>query len=194
MATPVPNLYERDIPWTEEDFLALPPPSDNRRIELLDGALLVSSYARGGHQRLSYRTQVALDVAAPDGLEVLATVNVRVGPGKILVPDLVVLNDPGLDLVVYDASMVEMIVEISGRGHPAMDRAIKPALYAQAGIPHYLRIELRDGDPIGFGYRLTRGRYVEVARSEPGKPLVLTEPLAVTLDLATLAATTRPPR
>lgn len=192
MATPVPDLYEREVPWTEEDFLALPP--DNRRIELLDGALLVSSYARGGHQRLSTRTWAALDAAAPEGLEVLVTVNVRVAPGKILVPDLVVINKPGLDLAVYDTTVVEMVVEITGKSHPAMDRAIKPALYAQAGIPHYLRIELRDGDPIGFGYRLTRGRYVEVARSEPDKPLVLAEPIAVTLDLATLAAATRPPR
>ena len=191
MAAPVPEVYERLDPWTEEDFLALPV---DRRIELLDGALLVSPMARGGHQRMSFRVSVALDAAAPEGLEVLETVNVRVAPGRILIPDIVVINKPGLDVVVYDPAVVVMVVEITGKGRPAADRAIKPALYARAGIPHYLRIELRDGGPVGFVYRLVKRRYVEVARSAPGQPLVLTEPIAVTLDLAALAAATRPPR
>ncbi len=30
--------------------------------------------------------------------------------------------------------------------------------------------------------------YVEVARADPGRPLVLTEPISVTLDIATLVA------
>lgn len=189
MAAPVPDLYHREVPWTEEDFLALP--VDNRRIELLDGALLVSPLARGGHQRMFGRLWAAVDAAAPEGLEVLPPVNVRVAVGRILIPDLVVINEPGLDVVAYDARFVVMVVEITGKGNPAMDRAIKPALYARAGIPYYLRIELRGGNPVGFFYRLVRRRYVEVARSEPGQPLVLTEPFAVTLDLAALAVATR---
>ena len=40
MAAPVPEVFEHSDPWTEEDFLALPV---DRRIELLDGALLVRS-------------------------------------------------------------------------------------------------------------------------------------------------------
>ena len=92
MAAPVPELSEYVGPWTEEDFLALPV---DRRVELLDGALLVSPSARGKHQRLSSRLAIAFDAVVPVGLEVLEAVNVRVGPDKILIPDLVMITAPG---------------------------------------------------------------------------------------------------
>lgn len=53
-------------PWTEQDYLALP---DSRsRIELLDGALLVSPATAGLHQLLVRRISFAIESAAPAGL------------------------------------------------------------------------------------------------------------------------------
>lgn len=72
-------------------------------------------------------------------------------------------------------------------------RAIKPQLYAQAGIPYYLRVELGEAGPGAVSYRLKRNHYAEVAYADPVHPLVLTEPIAVTLDLAALATATRSP-
>jgi Uma2 family endonuclease len=190
MAAPVPEVFERSGPWTEAEFLALPV---DRRLELLDGALLVSPSARLRHQRLSFRLAVALDAAVPPGLEVLEAINVRVGPGKILIPDLAVVVVPGLEVTVCDAADVVLVVEITNPGNATVDQAVKPQLYAQAGVPHYLRIELAEAGPRALVYRLDRGHYREVARAEPGRPLVLTEPIAATLDLAALATTTRPP-
>jgi Uma2 family endonuclease len=190
MAAPVPEVFEHAGPWTEEEFFALPV---DRRLELLDGALLVSPSARVSHQRLSSRLWAALDAAVPPGLEVLEAINVRVGPGKILIPDLAVLTVPGLDRAVCDAADVVLVVEIASPGNAAVDRAVKPQLYAQAGVPYYLRIELGEEGPRALGYQLSRHRYVQVACVEAGQPLVLTEPIAVTLDLAALAATTRAP-
>ncbi len=190
MAVPVPEVFERSEPWTEEEFLALPV---DRRIELLDGALLVSPNARVGHRRLAFRLGAALDAAVPVGFEVLPAINVRVGPGKILIPDLAVASTPGLDLTVGAAADVVLIVEITSLSTTAVDRAVKPQLYAQAGIPHYLRIELGAAGPCAVVCRRERDRYVEAARVAPGRPLVLTEPFAVTLDLAALATATRPP-
>jgi hypothetical protein len=43
------DLLEHVGPWTEHDYLALPP--DRRRIELLDGSLLVSPSSGYRHQR-----------------------------------------------------------------------------------------------------------------------------------------------
>jgi Uma2 family endonuclease len=189
MAAPAPEVFDHSGPWTEEDFLALPV---DRRLELLDGALLVSPSARVRHQRLSSWLWAALDAAVPAWLEVLEAINVRVGPGKILIPDLAVVSAPGLDLTVCEAADVVLIVEITSPGNVVANRAVKPQLYAQAGIPHYLRVELRPADPCAVVCRLEHDRYVEVARVEPGCPLVLTEPIAITLNLATLAATTRP--
>ncbi|MGH3905592.1 MAG: Uma2 family endonuclease [Pseudonocardiaceae bacterium] len=190
MAAPVPELFEHIGPWTEEGFLTLP---TDRRIELLDGALLVNPSARVRHQRLSSRLWAALDTAVPVGLEVLEAINVRVGPGKILIPDLAVVAIPRLDVTVCEAADVVLVIEITSPGNAAVDRAVKPQLYAQAGVAHYLRIELREAGPSAIVYHLQGDRYVEVARVDPGHALVLTEPIAVTLDLVDLAAATRAP-
>jgi Uma2 family endonuclease len=189
MAAPLPEVFEHINPWTEGKFLALPV---DRRVELLDGALLVSPSARVRHQRLSFRLAITLDAAVPHGLEVLEAINVRVGPGKILIPDLAVVTVPGLDLTVREAADVVLVVEITSPGKAAVDRAVKPQLYALAGVPHYLRIELGEAGPRALMYRLRGDDYRQVACVDPGHTLVLTEPIAVTLDLAELAATTRP--
>ncbi|HVE95696.1 MAG TPA: Uma2 family endonuclease [Pseudonocardiaceae bacterium] len=184
------GLLDHVGPWTERDYLALP--DDRRRIELLDGGLLVSPAVGGRHQRLSSQLCYALGRAAPNWLEVLEAINVRVAPGRILIPDLVVVANPGLDLTVWDPADVAMVVEIVSPGSLAADRAIKPQLYSAAGIEHYLRIELSNPGPTSVVYRLRRGHYVAVASSGSGQPLCLTEPFPVDLDLAELAAATRP--
>jgi Uma2 family endonuclease len=191
MASPAQShLLDHAGPWTEQDYLALP--ADRRRIELLDGGLLVSPAAGGRHQRLSSQLWHALGRAAPSWLEVLEAINVRVAPGRILIPDLVVVTNPGLDLTVWEPADVAMVVEIISTGSVAADRAIKPQLYSAAGIEHYLRIELANPSPTSTAYRLQRAHYAEVASSRPGEVLRLAVPFPVDLDLAELAAATRP--
>lgn len=127
----------------------------------------------------------------------LEAINLRVGPGKILIPDLAVTTRPGLDVMVVDAAEVALVVEITlpenitRKEEESVDRAVKPALYAQAGILHYLRVELGSAGPQGYLHRAEQGRYREVLRAAPGEPLVLAEPLRVTLDLGALGAATR---
>lgn len=188
MAAPVGTGLQGHVgPWTEEDFLALP---EDRQIELLDGSLLVSPLASRRHQRLSGRLWRALDDAAPQSVEVFEAINVRVAPGRILGPDLVVVTDPGGDQLVTDADDVALVVEITSPSNVAADRAIKPPLYAQAGVPHYLRIEMHRGRPTALVYALRGGRYVEIDRVPPGHLLRLTDPIEVTVDLAALAEAT----
>lgn len=187
--SPLDALLDHPGPWTEEEFLALP---EDRRIELLDGGLLVSPNARRGHQRLSSQLWATLGAAAPAGIEVLEAINVRIGPGRILIPDLAVVTDPGADDLVADASAVVLVVEIVSPGSVRTDRAVKPQLYAAAGIPVYLRIEFGADGPSGVLLELAGAGYREVARRQPGEPLVLTRPFPVELDLAALAVRTRP--
>ena len=79
MAAPqhqVSDPYEHVGPWSDEDFLALP---GDRRVELVDGALVMSPRASNPHQRLAYRLWGALDDAATPGHDVLGEPNVRLG-------------------------------------------------------------------------------------------------------------------
>lgn len=69
-------------------------------------------------------------------------------------------------------------------GDAAMDRALKPQLYAQSGIPWYLRVEQHPGAPVGHLHALDGGAYREIA---VGTTVELTEPFPATIDLAHLA-------
>jgi Uma2 family endonuclease len=186
------DVLEHVGPWTEQDYLALP--ADRQRIELLDGSLLVSPSAGYRHQRLSSQLWFALSATASDGFEVLEAINVRVAPGRILIPDLAVVRTPGVDRTVAEPADVVLVVEITSPGNAIVDRALKPELYARAGIPHYLLIELGAAPASAIVFGLRRGRYVPVRRVDPGQRLRLDEPFDVDVDLAALATAIRPPR
>ena len=186
------DVLEHIGPWTEQDYFALP--ADRQRIELLDGSLLVSPSAGYRHQRLSSQLWFALSAVAPAGFEVLEAINVRVAPGRILIPDLAVVNTPGVERTVAEPADVALVVEITSPGNAVVDRALKPTLYAQAGIANYLLIELGAEPPTAVVFRLRRSRYVEARRVGLGDRLRLDEPFGVDVDLAALATATRPPR
>lgn len=187
MAAPAYPLVPGPEPWTEERFLALP--DDLRTVELLDGALLVSPLPGTPHQRLLVQLAAVLLAACPDGLEVLPPVNVRLAPGRIVGPDLVVVGtgpevDP--DVVVWDARHVRLVVEIDGAGRRGFAERIKPMLYAEAGIPHLLRIDLTPSGPDATMHDLRGSTWEPVARARPGETLVVREPLPFTVDPAAL--------
>ncbi len=172
-------LDEHVGPWTERDYLALPP--TDRRIELLDGALLVNASPVSLHQRMALRLAVEFERARPEGLEALLSVDVRVGVDRILVPDIVVVRANAASVQVWDPSDVVLALEIGSPGSLSMDRAIKPRLYAEAGIPVYVRIDL--AGPTAAVGRLLDGRYVV---DEIGPTLRLSDPFVVNIDLHAL--------
>lgn len=187
----IPDPADAADHWTEERFLELP--TDRRRIELLDGALLVSPNPARPHQRLSSRLWAVLDRACPDGLEVQEAVNIRLGPERILIPDLAVVTLVDPDGVTCEASEVRLMVEILGPNRRRTDEAVKPALYAAAGIPHYLRIDLTAAGPDATVYALSGDRYREASRVRPGERLRLSEPIRLDVDLTALLAARRLP-
>lgn len=63
---------------------------------------------------------------------------------------------------------------------------LKPQLYAQAGVPQVLRVELEKTRPTAILLELDGERYREVRRVPPGALTELREPFPVSFDLATL--------
>lgn len=180
------------LPWTEEAWLALP--ESMGRVELLDGSLLVSPLSGYPHQRLVRNLVGVLHAAAPGQFEVFPGGNVRVRPGWILIPDIVVLTTRGLDAKIVDATAVMLVVEITSPSNAWSDRLVKPDAYARAGIPYYLRVDLDRGvDRIGAVlYTLpAEGSYTNTVRAGDDGRLVLDHPFSVDLDLPSLATATR---
>jgi len=169
-------------PWTEEDFLALG--ETNARVELFDGSLSVSSAPTARHQKLSRRLANALEPAANEaGLEVYEAVNVRLRPGRVPIPDVVVTQPVDPDTLFFAAEGIELICEITST-NAAADRVLKMHYYAEAGIARYLLV---DPKPLRLSlYRLDGKTYVEEASAGAGETLLVTAPVTVELDPASL--------
>lgn len=173
-------------PWTVQDVLTLP--EDGQRHEVIDGSLILSPAPGIGHQQSSRRLANALESAAPAGFEVGEAVNVQIGPGDLLIPDVVVLRDAGHADKLVDVSQVVLVAEVVSPSSVRYDRFLKPKVYADAGVPVYLRVELEPGDVTVAAYLLdqTRSEYREVAAATAGDVLRLDSPFPIALDPAAL--------
>lgn len=168
--------------WTVDDLLALPEDQGNR-IELVDGMVVVSPAPTSNHQRVLQRLQVAFLGATPSDYEVLPGVNVVLNNERLLIPDLVVVTEPGVDAVYYKGSDVLLTVDIHSPSTRAFDLALKRELYGEAGIPFLLFVDPKEDRPAMRLFELGGDRYREVATSVAGV-LRTTTPFPLTLDLS----------
>ena len=91
----------------------------------------------------------------------LEAVKVALPGGNLLVPDVVVVDADAVSesALRLPCEAVRAVVEIVSPSTVSIDRAVKPALYAEAGIAVYWRVELQDTPKI-VACSLSRGRYV----------------------------------
>lgn len=190
-AAPYPNPWVHEGPWSEDEYLALP--EDNARVELVDGSLLMTPAPGGLHQQIARRLANLLEAAAEPGTEVLEAVNVRVAAGRILIPDVVVTR-LAADHVVFPASAVELVCEVVSPSTVAQDRILKAQLYAAAGIPAYLRVEMsKSGGLLLVLGELAGATYAERERAETGMSVQLPKPVAMALGPGDLLGDVRRP-
>lgn len=171
------KVFQRGCAWNEEDYFGLGETAD--RVELFDGILVVTPCAEPGHQALSLRLALVLDKPARRaGWSAVPAVNVRLGPGRVAIPDLVITRPQSYDALVVDAVDVPFVAEVTWT-NAAADRVMKMHYYAVAGIEWYLLV---DPKPITLSlFRLDGDHYVLYATAEAGSVLRLTEPIAVDL-------------
>jgi Uma2 family endonuclease len=182
MAAPAESFPQHPLPWTIDELLSLP--EDNgQRIELVDGAVIVSPAPARRHQQLLHRLAFQLETASPRGLGIEPGINVVLGENRLLIPDIAVTTTPGADGVYAAGSEVMIAVEITSPSSRTYDRVLKRQLYADAGVPYYLVVDASPDVPVAVLYGLTGGGYVEAARSRDGM-LKMDSPFEATLELA----------
>jgi Uma2 family endonuclease len=189
-------LAEHTGPWTADDIEALPDAGDHARFKVCDGGILVVTPAPGaGHRRASGRLHRALAhaaTAARADAEVPGAVNVALPGGKLLVPAVVVVEAGAVAEMAtrVPCEAVLAVVEVVSPPTVSIDRAVKPVMYAEAGIPVYWRVEQLQGTPKIVACSLSRGRYVTRTTLVAGTPGRITRPFAVGLDPADLTRRT----
>jgi Uma2 family endonuclease len=167
--------------WTLDEVLALPE-DQGCRVELIDGALMMSPSPGSVHQRALTRLMIAFHRAVPSGYESLPGVNVVLNERRLLVPDLVVTTVPGLDALYCEGTDVLLAAEIVSPWSRAYDQALKRRLYAEAGVPFLLLVDPAADPTAGACYELDGDEYREFVRSADGV-LTLERPFKVTVDL-----------
>jgi len=177
------TVLEQGRPWTEERFFALGKTAS--RVELFDGSLLVSPAPSIWHQDLGLAIRDALlSVTREADLRIHLAINVRLQPGRIPIPDLVIAHPVDRKSLVIEARDVVLGCEILS-SNAVFDRVAKMHYYAEARVPHYLIVDPQG--PVLELYRLEGDKYVAEASAAPGERLLFTTPFVAELDPASLA-------
>lgn len=188
-------IYVQGDPWTIDDLDRLP---DDVHVQILDGSLIVSPSPTSVHQLVSARLARALEDQAPPELEVLATPGVQIRL-SYLEPDIAVVpaEAAAANLKNFRPEHLRLVIEIVSPSNAGFDRREKPLRYAEAGIPHFWRVEL-EGDRapyvVRYGLDDSGAKYTELGTVHAGEEETVDIGFPVTLRPAEFLQRRRPRR
>lgn len=175
--------------WTVDDLDDMP--ETTQHVELLDGLLIVSPAPTHVHQTLALRLGALLGDLSPKEFYVTQGVEVRISKIRSFIPDLLIVTEEARShhTRIFEPGDVVTAIEIVSPTSRSMDAVTKPALYAEAGIPFYWRIET---DPVVIihAYRLDSVAHVYVPSGSFDNTVAIDEPWLMSFAIADLT----PPR
>ncbi|WP_328419514.1 Uma2 family endonuclease [Micromonospora sp. NBC_00389] len=181
LAQPTYEWHPPERGWLEQDLLDLP--ADGNRYEIIDGSLHATPPAGYGHHELADDIRMAVRQTTPPGWRVIREIGIRV-PGGNLIPDITVLK-PGAppSRMWAEPTEIALVVEVESPNSRRHDRFTKPALYAEASIRSYWRVERGDFGPVVYRYQLGKGEHYELLGTVgPDDPVNVDEPWPMLLD------------
>ncbi|MBO0825446.1 MAG: Uma2 family endonuclease [Actinobacteria bacterium] len=169
-------------PYGELDLL--------KRVELIDGALVIMSPQTAWHRALITVITRSLEAQVPPGMAVTSEMDVKLGPRQRPVPDVLVITAAAaadLSRTYYDPADVRLAVEVVSDESAVRDRERKPQLYAAAGIACFWRIENLDGKAVAYVFELepASGHYVPTGIFHEKIKVTTPFPIEVALTLPT---------
>ncbi|GHJ27518.1 hypothetical protein TPA0910_19510 [Streptomyces hygroscopicus subsp. sporocinereus] len=173
--------------WTADDLDRLPnlPP----HTELIDGSLVLTSPQTAFHSRAMRLFEFTLLDQAPDALDVMREMTVKLDDINRLEPDVLVLRagaDAGPRDTCYRSADLVLAIEVVSLDSKARDRDVKPRKYAGAGVPHFWRVEEDRGLPVVYVYELDPAVKAYQPTGIYHDKLSLTVPFPIEIDLTAI--------
>ncbi|ATW50485.1 Uma2 family endonuclease [Streptomyces xantholiticus] len=170
--------------WTADDLDKLPnlPP----HTELIDGSLVFMSPQTRFHSRTMRLLENALMEQAPDHLEAIREMTVKLDRRNRPEPDVLVVPvdaDEGPRQTWFRPEDVVLAVEVVSADSVERDREVKPNKYARAGVPHFWRVEEDEGLPVVYVYELDPAVRAYALMGIHHKKLVADLPFPLDIDL-----------
>ncbi|MEU7980565.1 Uma2 family endonuclease [Micromonospora sp. NPDC049081] len=179
-------LRWHDEPWTAQLALDLLPETNGPKVEVLSGSVIVTPHAGIDHQSVERELPYLLHRAARRaGYWVYPEINLISGK-DLYIPDIAVLRSSGGGRAAIDIRQAVLLGEIVSPGNRRKDVIDRPREYAAAGVPFFLRVDLRNRVPTLALYELADGEYRPTAAAAAGTTFVMTRPFAFSLDPAEL--------
>ncbi|WP_346176939.1 Uma2 family endonuclease [Streptomyces cuspidosporus] len=183
------RVDDHEGPWSIADVLALPEHPARARYELVDGVLMVSPAPSWDHQIVSGELLRRINSAlVRSAAAFLAAGAVMVAEkSRLFIPDIAVVDRAAVQrgTLAVPLEAVLLLVEIVSPFNRSTDRILKPALYAQAKVPAYWRVEL-EPDVRVVVHELTVDTYREVATVTGKEAVEVAGEFTVDLDVAAL--------
>ncbi|WP_131740443.1 Uma2 family endonuclease [Actinomadura roseirufa] len=154
--------------------------------ELIDGSIVLVSPQTAFHMLTLSVLETGLRRCLPEDLRLRREMTVKLGRRQRPEPDLLVLRADGvagMEQTTFEAEHVLLVVEVVSAESELRDRDRKPELYAQAGIPHFWRIENSGGQPMVIVFELDTAKDVYVSTGVHHYRLKLGVPFDIDIDL-----------
>lgn len=164
----VARLFPDQGTWSEQDYLQL---QGNRLVEFSHGNIEVLRMPTEGHQGIVgflYSMLVAFVRPRALGRVRFAPLRVRLWPGKIREPDVMLMLTQGLHRATNELwNGADLVMEVVSDDDRGRDLETKRLEYARAGIPEYWIVDPRDVEIIVL--RIDGDHYVEHGRFRRGE-------------------------
>lgn len=142
--------------WTADDLDLLPQDGPNgeldlfKRVELIDGALILMSPQRLFHESVITGLRHLLDGQAPEEFAITTQMTIRITKQQRPDPDVLVYNAAARDLsrTSFLPGDIHLVAEVVSPESKYRDHKVKPRIYAAAGIRHYWVVDEEDGKPV----------------------------------------------
>ncbi|MDH6131873.1 Uma2 family endonuclease [Kitasatospora sp. MAA4] len=175
--------------FTADDLDHLPdlPP----HTELLDGSLIFMSPQKFFHSLVMYLLEQGLRSTVPEDLQVVREMTVTLGPRDRPEPDICVVRASAVsedaEETGFQAADVLLAVEVVSPESIERDRDTKPRKYAQAGIPHFWRVEKAEGRrPVVYVFELEPATSTYVVTGIHHDRLKTGVPFTIDIDLTAI--------